>query len=89
MFPGRLQSRPRSLPCALRQVVLIESLPDQGLDDGLAAHVEVAGGPVQFLAPMNPVSEYEPEKLGKLTRLHNFRPRSVILTLQACQGACV
>ena len=49
MFPGRLQSRPRSLPCALRQVVLIESLPDQGLDDGLAAHVKVSSGPVQFL----------------------------------------
>src|SRR5664280_801506 len=36
-------------PCALRQVVLIESLPDQRLDDGLTAHVEVLSSLIQFL----------------------------------------
>ncbi len=88
MFPGRLQSRPRSLPCALRQVVLIESLPDQGLDDGLAAHVEVAGGPVQFLAPMNPVSEYEPE-VGEIDTTSQLSAPECYSNLASLQGACV
>jgi hypothetical protein len=29
--------------------MLIESLPDKRLDDGLSAHVELMSGPVQFL----------------------------------------
>src|ERR1019366_5447632 len=36
-------------PCALCQVVLIESLPDQRLDDGLTAHVKVLSSLIQFL----------------------------------------
>lgn len=44
----RLGRRLRS-PCSLCQVVLIESLPNQGLDDRLAAHVEVLSRLIQFL----------------------------------------
>ena len=36
-------------PCALCQVVLVESLPDQRLDDGLTAHVKVLSSLIQFL----------------------------------------
>jgi hypothetical protein len=36
-------------PRALRQIMLIESLPDQRLYDGLAAHVEVPGRFIEFL----------------------------------------
>jgi hypothetical protein len=32
----------------LRQVALIERLPDKRLDDSLAAHVEVPSGIIQF-----------------------------------------
>lgn len=35
-------------PRTLGQIVLIERLPDQSFDDGLAAHVEVLSGLVQF-----------------------------------------
>src|SRR5437867_4107096 len=36
-------------PCALCQVVLVESLTDQRLDDGLTAHVKVLSSLIQFL----------------------------------------
>src|SRR5450759_5304610 len=36
-------------PCALCQVMLIESLPDQCLDDRLTAHIEVLSSLIQFL----------------------------------------
>jgi hypothetical protein len=46
--PSRSRRRLRP-PCALCQIVLIESLPDQRLDDRLAAHVEVLGSLIQLL----------------------------------------
>ena len=36
------------LPRALRKIVLIESLPYQRLDYGLAAHVQIPSGSIQF-----------------------------------------
>lgn len=49
-FPCRPPSRrlPRP-PCALCQIMLIESLPDQRLDNSLAAHVQVLSRLVEFL----------------------------------------
>ena len=44
-----IKSRPRlRLPSALRQVMLIEGLPDERFDDGLPAHVKVPSCVVQF-----------------------------------------
>src|SRR5207248_6869465 len=49
LLPNRLQSGPGLLPCTLSQVMLIESLPDECLYDGLTAYVKILSGPVQFL----------------------------------------
>ena len=50
MLPRRLPlGRGMGLPCALRQIMLIESLPNQRLDDCLTAHVEILSSPIQFL----------------------------------------
>src|ERR1700704_2543038 len=37
------------LTSAPRQIVLVQSLPDERLDDCLAANIELLGGSIQFL----------------------------------------
>src|ERR1035441_4449687 len=54
VYPGALcllgwLRRPLRPVLALRQVMLVEALPDQRLNNRLAAHIEVASGPIQFL----------------------------------------
>jgi hypothetical protein len=71
---GRPSGPRMRLPGALRQVMLVESLPDQCLDDGLAAHVEFPGRPVQFPQQPRPPTGSPPAPPAPAGPLRMDRP---------------